>query len=145
MILVDEDGSLGELVEKAQAMGIKVVRRADDISHRQGMAVLTDEFSGREYFGTKPDTPIKYQGERFENFEFGVTLPKFDQEITDPYLRVRDFFIRAFDSVDSYNQTHEHQITGLIYKVDQLVLSQKDFRDYFDAFLDAYKTKFLPK
>jgi hypothetical protein len=145
IFLVDEKNVLKQNNEFEIPLGVEIISSITDIKNPKGLASITDEFSAREYFGTSQERPVKFIGERFDQFEFGITLPKFEYVTSDEFSRVRDFFTKTFNIVEQYNTNHPQQINGLVYQVDQLVLRQDDFIKYFDAFVEAYKAKFVNK
>ena len=138
IILIDKDNVL----KKFHHGNFSVIKDLSEIDNPEGVAFLTDEFSGREYFNTNQQNPIKYQGERFDNFEFGVTLPQFNENISNIEDRVFDLFKKAMQLIADYNSKNTKKITTIVYDTDQLIIRSNEFNKYLDLFIKAYDEEF---
>lgn len=142
IVILGDETKLSPILGKAKEVGFNVLSPGEIYSEKIGTASLVDEFSGKEYFNTSQDNPIKFQGDRFDTFEYGVTLPVFDSSIINLDKRVQAFFEQSFVIIKNFNSRNSKKIFTILYKADQIHLSSDEFVKYFDSFILAYKSQF---
>jgi hypothetical protein len=140
-IIVDRESKLSASTIQIDSnhTHFKIIGEFDEIDNPIGLACLANQLAARELFGASEEKPIKYLGERYDYYEFGIKIPDFDLEIANIDDRLQGVFRKLAVMISDYNKKTERRIKGVVYDIEEPFIPEEHFLKNINAVIGIFQ------